>query len=156
MVMPLEIKKLEKPGEIILECIGAFDETANLPYINSVNRVIINLHKTTTINSIGIRHFIQWGANHIHVSSILLEGCPAIFAKNFSAVLGFLKPNMAVMSFYVPYYSPETQETTDVLLTQGKEFQLDGSLALPVVKDSENKEMELDVIKDIFFRFLKK
>jgi hypothetical protein len=63
---------------------------------------------------------------------------------------------MAVASFYVPYYSEETDERKDVLFMLGKEYTLDGNLKMPSIKDSKGNEMEIDVNQKTYFSFIKK
>lgn len=71
-------------------------------------------------------------------------------------VQGFLPTNGKVASFYVPFYSDESGEDKSVLFTQGKEYTDSGLGALPEVKDSAGKPMEMDVVEAKYFKFLKK
>lgn len=153
--MPIDVKETSNANETKLELMGTIDEKALLPEYLKAPILRIDLGRVTNINSIGVRNFLLWGEKHSDVKSIRLENCPAIFVKNFSNISGFLKQNMTVMSFFVPYYSEITQETIEVHLVKGRDFNFSGMLNLPPVKDSKGNTMEMDVA-DSYFSFVKK
>ncbi len=153
--MPIDIKETSNANETKLEIMGTIDEKALLPLHADAKILRIDLGRVSNINSIGVRNFLLWGEKHTMVKSIRLENCPAIFVKNFGNISGFLKPNMTVMSFFVPFYSEATQETIEIHLVKGRDFSPEGMLNLPPVKDSKGNTMELDVT-DSFFSFFKK
>ncbi len=153
--MPIDITETTNANETKIELIGTIDEKAFIPFYPDVSILRIDFGRVSNINSVGVRNFLVWGEKHVHLKSIRLENCPAIFVKNFSSITGFLKPNMTVMSFFTPYYSEETQETVEIHLVKGRDFNYDGMLNLPPVKDSQGNTMEMDVI-DSYFAFLQK
>lgn len=153
--MPIDINETLDADVIKLELIGNIDEKAVLPVHPKIKILKIDFAQVTNINSIGVRNFIVWGEKHAAVDSIQLENCPPIFVKNFSGIFGFLKSNMSVISFYAPFYSTETNESTNVHFVSGREFNAQGLLKVPTVKDSKGQPMEIDV-SESYFDFLKK
>ncbi len=154
--MPFAVVRLENKNEIILKISGSLDESASLPAEPTAHIIRIELSKLRGISSIGIRNFIFWGDKHQAVQAIRLESCPSIFVKNFSLIAGFLKPNMTLISFYVPFYSSITKEHVDVLFMREREFYPDGRYKIPEIKDSRGNPMEIDVNAKTYFSFLKK
>ncbi len=153
--MTIDVKETINANETKLELIGTIDEKAVIPLKPEASIIRLDLGRVSNINSIGIRNFLVWSVKHQHLKSIRLENCPSIFVKNFTTIEGFLKPNMTVMSFFVPFYSEETHETTEIHLVKGRDFNFEGMLNLPQLKDSKGNAMEMDVA-DWFFSFLKK
>jgi hypothetical protein len=153
--MPFEVIKHVNPNDTKLEVVGTLDESGLLPNTTTARIIRLDLAQVKGINSIGVRNFIHWGDIHKEVSSIRLENCPSIFVKNFSLINGFLKDNMSVISFMVPLYSIETNESADVKMIRDRDFSSDGRMQVPLLNDSEGKPMALDV-DEIYFRFLKK
>lgn len=153
--MPFEVRETANANEIKLEVIGSLDESAKLPERTNTPVIRLDLRQVNMINSTGVRNFIKWGDAHKGLRSIRLENCPAIFVKNFSMISDFLRPNMTVMSFIVPFYSEETNESLEIVFTKDKDFS-DGKYTIPKVKDSQGNDMQVDVNPDTFFGFLKK
>ena len=70
---------------------------------------------------------------------------------------GFIPPRAKIASFYVPFYSPDTDEVKTVLLVRGDHYFInDGKVELkfPDVKDSQGVIMDPDVNFSKFFKFL--
>jgi hypothetical protein len=154
--MPYEVLESQNANEIKLEVIGSLDESSMLPDRSRAEFIRLDLRQVKTINSTGVRNFVKWGELHKHVKSIKLENCPSIFVKNFSMITGFLKPNMTVVSFLVPFYCEETNESMEVTFLRDKDFDSQGNYKIPVIKDSQGNVMEVDVQPESFFGFLKK
>lgn len=142
--------------ENILELSGDLDEHAQIPTFKENKNIRINLGKVTSVNSYGVKIWCQWMNAHKDWGAVILEECPFVFVKNFHSVRGFLASNVTVLSFYVPYYSDETQERKDLLFMREREFTKDGFVKCPDVLDSKGMKMELDVIETSYFSFLKK
>src|SRR5688572_21342534 len=133
--MPFEVLESSNANEVKLQIVGALDESAMLPDRSKAQILRLDLRQVNVINSTGVRNFIRWGEAHKNVKSIRLENCPSIFARNFTMISGFLRPNMTVMSFVVPFYSEETNESVDYIFTKDKDYKEDGSYSIPEVKD---------------------
>jgi len=64
-----------------------------------------------------------------------------------------------VISFYVPYYSEESGEERMVLFSSGQQFVVADcgcQMREPVVLDGSDSPMQMDVLREKYFRFLAK
>ncbi|MCS6838266.1 MAG: hypothetical protein NZ480_05405 [Bdellovibrionaceae bacterium] len=150
-----QFKITQGTDRVILEIVGYINEDTNFKslQLGNPNRLEINLNQVRSINSCGIREWIKWLSQYSQ-SQILLSFVPKIIVDQINMVQGFLPPNGKVISFYVPYYSEESGEEKNVLLTYGKDFD-EQNLKLPTdVKDQNGNIMELDVIESKYFKFL--
>jgi hypothetical protein len=140
-----------------LDFSGPLDEATVFPKVNpAVTAITINLREATRLNSNGARAWIVWISSISPKIPIVLEECPVIMVKSFALIKGVLTPNMEVTSFYVPYTSDNSNERATVLFEKGRHYFQDGRIELPVVKDSQGDPMDLDVIQDSYFSFLKR
>jgi hypothetical protein len=142
--------------ENILELSGDLDEHSQIPTFKERKNIRINMGKVTSINSYGVKIWCTWMASHKDWDAIIIEEAPFVFIRHISSVRGFISPIVTILSFYVPYFSDETQERKDVLFLREREFTKDGSLKIPEILDSKGQKMELDVIESSYFAFLKK
>jgi len=149
-------KLTESADEVVLEVSGAIDATGRFPSIQTQKNLVIKFSHITLMNSYGIKVWCKWAAEHKDLPAIFLEECPFVFAKNFASIRGFLTPNMKVRSFYVPFYSDESHETKNVLMTLDKDYTNDGFYNIPKAVDSKGSPMEIDIDKRSYFQFLKK
>ncbi len=108
-----------------------------------------------SINSCGIREWIRW-IGSAGTAPVVYSECPKIIVDQINMVQGFLPNTGRVMSFYVPFYSDDSGEDKSVLFSFGKEYSDSGLAAVPEVKDSAGKAMEMDVVEAKYFKFLKK
>lgn len=133
---------------------GAIDEKAQFGDVKLSFKVTINADKVSFINSVGTRAWCLWIQRFREPAEVTLVRCPAILVKSFNSVKGFLTPQCQIQSFYVPFYSDETGERKDVLLVRGTHFN-GPKVQLPPVVDSAGKPMEMDVVAERYFTFLK-
>jgi hypothetical protein len=136
---------------------GSVDEDAIFQPLDTAGStgVILDLKEVTAINSVGIREWIKWMKMLPEGTSVGVRNCPKIIVDQINMVAGFLPLGAVVESFFVPYYADESGEEKMVLYTSGKEFR-GGDVFPPTdVKDSEGKEMEMDIIEAKYFKFLK-
>lgn len=149
--------KIDKNGTsyaVILS--GVIDEDADFaPHsLAGASDVLVNCDEIKSINSCGIREWINWIS--AAKGSVVYEKCPKIIVDQVNMVQGFLPSSGKVSSFYVPYYSEDSDEEKIVLFREGQEFNTEGELQAPTVTDSKGAEMEIDVIEAKYFKFLKK
>lgn len=150
--------KIKKNGDqLIIQLAGSLDEEVNLSQerLNGSNSLIFDFAEVTSINSCGIREWIRWIMPHIS-ASIIYRNCPKIIVDQINMVDGFLPNSGMVESFYVPYYSDDTDEEKHILFTYGKEYTENGINYPESVLDSKKQPMEIDVIESKYFRFLQK
>lgn len=147
----------ESDGKLLFGFSGQIDEDANFDSANiaSATEIEIDLENVSAINSCGIREWIKWIKSANQANTIVYKNCPKVIVDQINMVAGFLPDNGRVESFYVPYYSEETDEEKMILFKSGVEYN-GGEINPPAeVKDSSGEEMEMDIIEAKYFKFLK-
>jgi hypothetical protein len=149
--------KLENKGNpnLKISIIGFIDESINLADypLKGAKQVDFYLGKMKGINSCGIREWVKW-MDSLGTAAVNFYECPKAVVDQINMVRGFLPKTGNVKSFYVPYYSDEAGTEKDILLTVGVEVH-GAEVKLPKeVKDPDGNLMELDVVKDNYFKFL--
>jgi hypothetical protein len=142
---------------------GPIDEDVTFPQVDTgnVKKMKINLAAISSINSVGIREWLDWIRPIAEKVSIVLENCPKSMVFQFNMVEGFLPPRATVSSFYVPYFCDQCDLEKNILFTVGKDIAVDGaSLKFATTaqvtvacKEAECK-VEMDVTEGKYFRFL--
>ena len=136
---------------------GSIDEDVDFAKIvpAGANKLMVNLGKIKSINSCGIREWMRWIVSMTgQFREIQFVECPKVIVDQINMVQGFLPANGRVESFYVPFYSEESDEEKMILFVHGKEFSESGSIEVPEVRDSESNVMEMDVVEAKYFKFL--
>jgi hypothetical protein len=124
--------------------------------VNSQFDLNLDLKDLTSINSLGIRNFHSW-IYSIECQRLRVFHCPRVFVNQLNMVDGFLPTKTEIESFFVPYFSETSREETSVLFTKFLEYKSVAGktkISFPKVTDSLGNPMELDVIEDVYFRFL--
>lgn len=136
---------------------GEFREGSLLPELpDNQQKLVINLDLVTGLNSVGTRLWCRWIADaSIKFPEILVEEAPMLFVKAFGQIQGALTKNCKVNSLKIPYYSDSLGENKNVTVRLGEHYSFDGPFALPEVKDSLGQPMEIDIIEETYFSFLK-
>lgn len=162
-----EFKSSEKiDGEnLLLSFEGTIDEDVQFPGVNAAGhkKVIIDLKGVRSINSVGIREWLNWIRPVADAAEIVLMRCPKALVFQFNMVEGFLPPRATVSSFYVPFFCESCDKEENVLFTVGKEVQVEGGnvkIAFDVksanICSGQGCEPEMDVTESKYFQFLKK
>lgn len=154
MSQEFKLKTYNENDGWILTIAGPLNEHVKLPQAAGTTSMRIDLKGLTYINSIGIRIWVEWLKRQSARPMISLLHCPFVLTKHFSVASDVLPSNVRVESFFVPYLGQDN-ERGDVLFSRGNEFDDDGEIRPPVVKDRHGLEMELDVLPS-YFRFLKR
>lgn len=136
---------------------GAIDEDTDFSKtdISAAQDIELHLANIKSINSCGIRDWMKWISTAPGAVFTFTE-CPKVIVDQINMVQGFLPATGKVQSFYVPYYSEESEQEKNVLFNFGKEFTDQGLVGAPEVKDSTGAEMEMDVVESKYFKFLQK
>lgn len=153
-LLNVQSKKTDFGWEMSLE--GSLDERAKLPLIEDGLPLQIDLDGVEHINSSGVAHWVRWAETHQKSSLIILKHARPLFVRNLNAVNGFLKPNMRVESFYVPYVSGDGKQRRDILFQLGRDYKSDGMLNPRSVTDDKGFPMEMDILPAAYFKFLSK
>lgn len=144
---------VDKGSDLDLTINGAIDEDIMLESvaITSGKTIHVHLDGVTMINSTGIRQWISWLKKYQNESWVFW-GCPPIFVNQLNMIEGFIPLKSRVQSFYIPYYSNETDEEKRLLMLRS-DWEKDPK-NFPSQKDSNGNEMTLDVLPDKYFKFL--
>lgn len=161
--LPLALKVVTEPdGEdgVMISFQGSLTESSELDglVVPSGKKLSFDLSGLKSINSIGIRQFMQLMDQIKDCPEIYFHRCTKPFVDQINLVHNFLPPHAKVKSFFVPYYDPQGDEEKQMLFIESiaytrHEDQL--SLRFPEVLNREGKAMELDVSKERYFHFLK-
>ncbi len=152
--MDFKCTKDVSPQLTTLSISGYVNEHAKFPPVETAPAIKIDLKAVTGLNSVGTRSWLVWVKNSLPDVPITIVNAPTLFVKMFGEVQGTLSPKIRVDSFLVPYYSDETGERRDVLFERGKQFDNNGQVNAPDLKDTAGHKLELDVLPN-FFNFLK-
>lgn len=149
--------KIDRQGtKLSLQLAGVIDEDADFSTLglNGAQEVHIDMDGVKSINSCGIREWIKWIGGGA-AAKVTYAKCPKVIVDQMNMVDGFL-PNFAkVESFYVPYYNEESGTEKNILFRYGVEFK-EGRVQPPTeVKDEGGNPMEMDVIENKYFKFVK-
>lgn len=143
-----------------LHATGSLDEDSSLdPNINlESGSVVFDLKKATSVNSIGIRTWVNWVSEVSKKYQFVFRHVPQAFILQMNMVNGFLPANSKIESFYVPVFNEDTDEERDLLLKSGYDVAIENG-EIVVKFDLEEKAgegWELDIIGLDYFQFLKK
>lgn len=150
-------ERKEEDNKVFLYFFGNIDENASFTgaILDGVKHLVIDLESVKAINSCGIRDWIQWLKTSPNDIKIEYRNCPKVIVDQINMIKGFLPQNTTVESFYVPYYSPDSDKEKMVLYRKGVDFKSDSVDVQETYKDPEtNEEFELDVIAEKYFKFI--
>lgn len=152
----LQFSQANENGKTILTLSGQIDESfpQELHNFKSGAELIINLDQVKMINSLGIREWIKF-MNANSGTKIEFSFAPKIFIDQVNMVQGFITPNCKITSFYVPYFNEDSNAEKNVLYSLGKEFGEGFLNVAGSVKGEDGSELELDVVEQKYFKFLK-
>jgi len=156
MAESFSLTQSEQAGRLQIIVRGMVNEKAEFPKIPPVPELYIDLEKVEGLNSTGTRNWCFWVRQIPSPTQIYLEKCPILFVKAFNQISGALPSNASVQSFFVPFIADESGERKDILFVRDENFSDSSSLQIPVVFDSGGKLMEMDVLQQSYFEFLKR
>lgn len=151
----LKFTTTDKPEGYEVRFDGSIDEDSGFDRIvlPKGKPVFIYLTNVGTINSTGIREWLNWTKNYQDEEWHLNE-CPTHFINQLNMIDQFVPPKSKVVSFFVPFFSDELNEEKIVLVDRAS--CTNGTLNVETPKDSQGNEMEIDVIPERFLKFTKK
>jgi len=145
---------------------GTIDEDVTFPKVEdgSQQKIVLDLKDIKTINSVGIREWLNWIKPLSEKYEIVLENCPKAMVFQFNMVEGFLPAKAKVTSFFVPFYCESCDREDNVLFTVGKEVSASGGAvkidfdvkAANLCGKGEPCDVEMDVTEAKYFQFLKR
>ena len=125
--------QVENGTDLSLAFTGTIDEDVVFPAVdaNKYKKITLDLQNVKSINSVGIREWLNWIAPLAQSTDFVLENAPKAVVFQFNMVEGFLPARAQVRSFYVPFYSESKDQEENVLFSVGKEvFVKDGEVKM--------------------------
>lgn len=152
----LDVQMNNNGGVLSVKLNGTIDEDVNFTKypLAGATELDLDLQGITGINSCGIREWIKW-LGSVGSAKIKYHNCPKVIVDQINMVDGFLPAKAEVLSFYVPYYNEDTGAEKNVLFRNGVEFSA-GQINPPKVQDEDGNDMEMDIIENKYFKFLRR
>ena len=154
-------------SELTLVLSGTIDEDVQFPSLNlaSVKQITFDLKEVKSINSVGIREWLNWIKPLAEKCQITMKNCPKTLVFQFNMVEGFLPKGSKVSSLYVPFFCEKCDLEENILFQVGQEIQLkDGKVSVqfdlakikPCKVTVEECELTMDVTESKYFHFLRR
>lgn len=105
----------------VVGSIGEATPLFTLP-IGQATQLTLDLSQVTSINSIGVKHWIQWTVRIPKNCPVKLINTPFVIVNQASMVFGFSTPNMKIESFMVPYACDSCRNEQYYLQVRGKDY----------------------------------
>jgi hypothetical protein len=142
---------------------GYISENSSLYEVSlaGVTKLILDLSGVTYINSIGVKHWIQWTGGFPQHLQIELHNCPSLIVNQVNMVVGFLPNNGTIESLVAPFICEDCNREENVNLKRGIHYEYASAkeaskFSAPRVPCPKCQNlMELDAIEAKFFNFLK-
>lgn len=155
--MKVQLLGREKP---VMRLSGKMNEAAEFEMIRlpKSDSLEVDLVDLTLINSMGIRIFKDW-VHKLEIPELRFSYCPRIFIDQVNMVAEFIPKNSKIQSFYVPYFNEQSEEEKDVLFIRDENFKMvngEPVITPPPVKDSRGHDMEIDILPEKYFAFVKR
>ena len=153
------------PTGLVIVLEGSIDEDVKFPAVDASKHAAIrvDLQGVKTINSVGIREWLNWIRPLAEARPVTLSKCPKALVFQLNMVEGFLPKNGTVDSFFVPFFCEKCDKEQSVLFTVGKEVtagpsgpNLTFDLKAAKLCAEAECEMEMDASEAKYFQFLKK
>ena len=162
--MEFKSEQAQQGNDLVLKFTGTIDEDVEFPAVEGApGNIRIDLQGVKSINSVGIREWLNWIKPLSEKSKIVLENCPKPLVFQLNMVEGFLPKNGTITSFYVPYFCEKCDTEKDVLFKVGEHVTIGGGnyevkfdVKTAKLCDCDPSEMELDATESKYFQFLKR
>lgn len=145
------VTKGDKPTAMLH---GIIDEDSTFEKLASAGKsVTVNFKNVTSINSLGVRNWVNF-LKEIPGTEIFYQECPPLIVRQLNMVPSFLA-HAKVLSVFVPYVC-DNCETESLVLLESSSFHNKNSI--PETKPCESckkGEMELDGHPQQYFAFAK-
>jgi hypothetical protein len=131
--------------------------------LEGVHQLNLDMTKVTSINSIGVKHWIMWTLRIPKECKVAIVNCPYVIVAQASMVMGFTTPNMTIESFRAPFLCDECGNEEIHLLKRGKDYEyalnnVPMKVQLPagiVCHKCKKGKLEPDFVTEKTFIFLK-
>ncbi len=156
--MALSVQTQQTGDFEVVRLIGHINEDAEVALQDLANKVpskiIFNLKQVESVNSCGVRAWINFMRQISENRTIIFEECTPDIVMQINMIPSF-KNNARVKSVYAPYSCGSCGNEEKVLFAEGKNLPKPGEdLNLPEVKCSKcSGAMEMQELEDEFFAF---
>ena len=156
---------VDKEGIRTITVEGPIGETTDfflLPFF-SIKEIHLNLEKATYMNSVGVKHWVNWAAKVPTALKVIIKKAPHMIASQASMVVGFLPKNFIIESFFVNFVCPNCELEFTSEMKESEQFKRTNGVDAPWFKLPEpicNKcspetKLEPDFFPEKLFAFLK-
>ncbi|MDZ4662727.1 MAG: hypothetical protein SGJ18_14025 [Pseudomonadota bacterium] len=156
----------DKGGIRTIDIEGPIGETSEfflLPLFG-LKEIHLNLEKATYMNSVGVKHWVNWAAKVPPEIKVILKKGPHIIANQASMVVGFLPKHFLIESFFAHFVCPSCELEVIIELRESEHFKRTSGedahwYKLPQPSCSKcptETKLETDFFPEKLFAFLKR
>lgn len=164
-MVDFKVQEKTEGDNLLLMFEGVIDEDVKFPVVDTskFKKVFIDLKAVKSINSVGIREWLNWMKPLAEQAQLVFMKTPKALVLQMNMVEGFLPKNGFVKSFFVPFYCEACDKEEHVLFNVGQEVELSPG-NYKVNFDVETAKlcttspckMEMDASEAKYFQFLKR
>lgn len=122
---------------------------------NGAELIVFDLDEVKTLNSFGCRIWVEWMKTFSDIKRIEFKNCPKCFVDELNINAELIPSNAKVISFKVPYFSEQYQNTIFCNYETGVHFDEKGVHGPERIQDDVlGGNYVLDVNPDRYFKFL--
>lgn len=160
----LVINQEDEGDRLKLTFVGDINENADFSTVNlgAAKELVLDMGGIRMLNSVGLRSWLLWIKSFANNCSLVFTNCPRHVVDQMNILDGFLPLSARVETFFVPYYCENCDKTENILAHRGKDFMeatVDTKEGVSVPDEAPcpvcNQAMEIDILKDRYFSFLK-
>src|SRR5665213_363285 len=119
------MKVTRNGSQFLAEMDGSIGETTPVFTIklDICQQLTLDMSAVTSINSIGVKHWIMWTTRIPKTCEVAIVNCPYVIASQASTVIGFMTPKMKIESFRAPFICESCNFEQIQLLARGKDYE---------------------------------
>lgn len=148
----LAVELERSSSRLLYRFAGTLDERFNhtkVP-VNLTGDIVMNLRQVRSINSSGVRAWVQFIRQFENLPSLTFEECSVAFVDQFNIVPPMLA-TARITSFYAPYYCPKCDEEAATLIECAQHAHTLLQKKAPDVVHACGSAMEFDALEASFF-----
>lgn len=151
----LSITQDNENGVCVVHFSGSIDEDADFSPLSDLKttRVLFDFNKIKTINSCGIREWVNFVHAFNETAEIIYVQCPQVIIEQINMVAGFVRPGAVIESFYAPYFCSSCDAEKRILI---KTKQVKNSEAPAQCCDVCKSDLEFDALEKQYFFFMQR
>lgn len=160
----MKFKIFSSPKDCTIHFSGAINENSDFSGMDlgAAKVLILDLHGVTSLNSMGLRNWVNWVKGVKNKMQLHFRQCPRVVVDQMNVLQGFLPMGAVVESFFVPYHCDACQHEENYLATRGKDY-MEGTvdtrdgIVMPETRPCPvcAAQMDWDIVPLKYFSFLK-